>query len=88
MCNVLHGVMMYNGASADRIHDACKLLKEVEKMTCDIHGLSDLNQYDNDDGDDAAMNAAMHVFILREKEHINTSDLWRVIVCLSLERMI
>ena len=50
--NFLHGVMMCNGASADRIHDACKLLKEVEKITCDIHGLRDLNQYSNDDDDD------------------------------------
>ena len=55
LCNLLHGAVMYNGMNADRIYDACKLLKEVEKITCDTHGLGDLNQYVNDDGD-AAMN--------------------------------
>ena len=39
MVRVLIGYMML----------ACKLLKEVQKLTCDIHGLSDLNQYFNDD---------------------------------------
>ena len=37
-----------------RVHSACKLLKEV-KITCDIHGLSDLNEYVNDDSDIAMM---------------------------------
>ena len=32
LCNFLHGVSMCNSASADRIHDACKLLKEVDKI--------------------------------------------------------
>ena len=55
LCNFLHGVMIYSDTSADRIRDACKLLKEVKKVICDIHGFRDLNQYVNDDDDDDAL---------------------------------